>query len=254
MPGLAFSDAARAAVATLLAGALIPAYGAALYSQDPVVPNTDAGSFSFPGQQLADYFSLDGDAKISTVIWYGSNICCGFGPTREFTLRVLAQEGNAPAAPPLIEVAVTASTTNTGGIVEIDNSTLYRFTVDLTVPWVLQGATGYFLSIVDAGYDQTDIFRRDVFRWANAAVSMTDSVWQGSAQTGVWEQLLDPGAIRSQVAYALDGCYTFPGGGQTGGCFPGPGPFPAGAPGTLALLAASVVAAGVLRFRPKASV
>ena len=42
---------------------------------------------------------------------------------------------------------------------------------------------------------------------------------------------------------------TFPGGGQTGGCFPGPGPFPAPEPGTLALLGLGLAGLAFTRRR-----
>jgi PEP-CTERM motif len=38
------------------------------------------------------------------------------------------------------------------------------------------------------------------------------------------------------LAFSIDVCSPFPGGGSTEGCFPGPGPFPAPEPATLALL------------------
>jgi hypothetical protein len=45
------------------------------------------------------------------------------------------------------------------------------------------------------------------------------------------------------VRFLVNGepCSSFPGGGQTGGCFPGPGPFPASEPSTLALVASALL-------------
>jgi hypothetical protein len=47
----------------------------------------------------------------------------------------------------------------------------------------------------------------------------------------------------------LEYCSEFPGGGATGGCFPGPFPFPVPEPGTLALLGLGLVGIGYTRRR-----
>ena len=44
-------------------------------------------------------------------------------------------------------------------------------------------------------------------------------------------------------------CSPFPGGGSTGGCFPGPGPFPAPEPGVIALIAAGLLGIGLVAGR-----
>lgn len=49
------------------------------------------------------------------------------------------------------------------------------------------------------------------------------------------------------------GCSPFPGGGNTGGCFPGPGPFPAPEPSTYALMLAGLSAMGIAARRRKTS-
>lgn len=53
----------------------------------------------------------------------------------------------------------------------------------------------------------------------------------------------------ADLAFTAAFCSPFPGGGSTGGCFPGPGPFPASEPATLALVGAALLGAVATRRR-----
>jgi hypothetical protein len=49
------------------------------------------------------------------------------------------------------------------------------------------------------------------------------------------------------MAFRIHGCYSFPGGGATGGCFPGPRPFPVSASPALVLLGGGLVSLELAR-------
>lgn len=67
-----------------------------------------------------------------------------------------------------------------------------------------------------------------------------------------WNGLIDDDFVNRNeqpVRFLVNGCYDFPGGGATQGCFPGPGPFPAPEPATLALACIALPGIAAIRRR-----
>jgi hypothetical protein len=78
----------------------------------------------------------------------------------------------------------------------------------------------------------------------------TGSIGTFHAGTDYYDRItLETSFYDSGYLTSLSVCSNFPGGGNTGGCFPGPGPFPASEPASLTLVCAALLGVVAIRRR-----
>ncbi len=144
-------------VRTLLAVALgasllTPVSAAMVFEQSPLDGNDPFPSIS--GEQSADGFTLSTTTAVTGLTWWGSySQDPATLPADVFSVRIFADDGSGkPVATPPTETISQQPTrlpTELPELLDASGALVYRFDVDLVVPFTLDGGKNWYLSVIN---------------------------------------------------------------------------------------------------------
>ena len=123
--------------------------------------------------QVADDFSLAAPASIGSVRWWGEYWFDDVAAADDFTLRIFASEGGAPAITPLYEQHLGAALTRTAYAGDI-------FQYDAALAPVALGSGTYFLSVVNRTAED-DVL--DSWFWVSSTAAGAGSAYNRAGAT-----------------------------------------------------------------------
>jgi hypothetical protein len=119
-----------------------------LFSQ-PVINGGVALASDFArAQQEADIFSLAQSASVQSIQWWGA-YANGDTPTDHFTLRFFADTTGNPAMTPFVNVSLSGVTRTATNLVDNLGDPIYSYQATLPSSVLVDGATTYYLSLVN---------------------------------------------------------------------------------------------------------
>jgi hypothetical protein len=217
-----------------LALSLADAGAAVLYQQTSVsTVNSDRGAYADDCQQLADDFIPVATGALTQVTWQGSY----YGTDNpnasvSFKVRLFADNAGTPADVHFFESSALASQTAAGTLLA---KTLYAYSMNVSGP-TLNAGTKYWIAI-----NTNDPCNN--YAWANSDDGPNGVLPHRSGDAGAWSN--DPDLTRDNHVFSLIAGSVVAAGPQI--------PVPLLGPAGLALLAALVAWAGLLRSRERAA-
>jgi hypothetical protein len=119
-----------------------------LFSQ-PVINGGVALASDFArAQQEADNFALSQSASVQTIQWWGAYANNDM-PTDNFTLRFFADTAGNPAQTPFVNVSLAGVTRTATNLLDNLGDTIYAYQATLPSSVLIDGATTYYLSVVN---------------------------------------------------------------------------------------------------------
>lgn len=150
-----------------------------LFSQ-PVIDGGVALASDFARfQQEADNFVLAQAASVQTVLWWGAYANNDM-PTDKFTLRFFADAAGDPAMTPLVNVSLSGVTRTATTLVDNLGDPIYAYQATLPTSVLIDGATTYYLSLVNNTGDWDWVGTGPGIHWARPDDS---SAWTVSSNT-----------------------------------------------------------------------